>query len=129
MTRLNLRKHLGAKVLLGAIVFLMVADPASAVLGVWRRTAVVVAATTSTAAAASANASTQAAAAASAQSAADASAAAAAQASAAATQSAAASAKSPQEQLSQLQSMLAQGLITQSDYDAAKAKILAGMTQ
>ncbi len=37
--------------------------------------------------------------------------------------------KTPQQQLEELQSLYKQGLITESDYNAAKAKILAQITQ
>jgi membrane protease subunit (stomatin/prohibitin family) len=102
-------------------------DPAWAILGVWRRTAMrtaVVYGAAETGAAASANASMEAAAAASAQSAAAAS-----QAAAAANQAAAAAtAKTPQQKLAELQSLYDQRLISQSDYEAAKQKILSGLT-
>ncbi len=84
--------------------------------------------------AAGANASKQAAATAQAQSAADASAAAAKQSAAAANQAAAAAtaataapAKTPQQRLQELQSLYDQKLISQSDYEAAKQKILSGI--
>jgi hypothetical protein len=103
-------------------------DPAWAILGVWRRTAVrtEVVMGAEAGAAANANASMEAA---SAQSAAAASQAAAAQATAAANQAAAAaSTKTPQQKLAELQSLYAQKLISQSDYEAAKQKVLSGMT-
>jgi chemotaxis protein histidine kinase CheA len=129
------------------------AGPASLfidILGVWRRaarrTAVVVGTTTAAvattaaveegaaakqqAAAQEQAAATQAASAQSAAAASQAAAAAAAAASQAAAAAATAaqhpaSAQTPQQQLEQLQNLYKQGLITESDYNAAKAKILA----
>ena len=79
MTRTEMRKNLPRNTLLSVLALLPLlafTDPAWAILGVWRRTAVVVGATTATVAATeSAAASKQAAATAQAQSAADASAA------------------------------------------------------
>ena len=142
MTRNEIRSHAPRNTLLSAMAFLALlacVEPAWAILGVWRRTAVRVAVVSTAAtesAAANANASKQAAAATSAQSAADASAAAAKQSAAAATQAAAAAsaaaattAKSPQQKLAELQSLYDQKLISKSDYDAAKTKILSQMTQ
>ncbi|MGA9164702.1 MAG: hypothetical protein WBZ31_09605, partial [Thiobacillus sp.] len=40
MSKMNLNKRLAAKALLGVIALLMVTEPAWAILGVWRRTAV-----------------------------------------------------------------------------------------
>jgi hypothetical protein len=143
MSKMNLNKSLWAKALLGAMALLMFTESAWAILGVWRRTAVrtaVVVGATESAAAASANAnataSKEAAAAANAQSAANASAAAAQQSAAAAQQAAArvdapppAPAKTPQQKLAELQSLYDQKLISQSDYQAAKTKILNEMTK
>lgn len=138
MSKMNLNTSVWAKALLGAMALFMVTESAWAILGVWRRTAVVVGATTAAvatteAAAASANAtaSKEAAAAANAQSAANASAAAAQQSAAAAQQAAAraatpppAPAKTTEQKLAELQSLYDQKLISQSDYQAAKTKIL-----
>ena len=96
MTRTEMRKNLPRNMLLSVLALLPLlafTEPAWAILGVWRRTAVRVAVVSTAAtegAAASANASKEAAATAQAQSAADASAAAAKQSAAAATQAAAA---------------------------------------
>jgi hypothetical protein len=142
MTRAEMRKNLPRNTLLSVLAMLPLlafTDPAWAILGVWRRTAVRVAVVSTAAtegAVASANASKQAAATAQAQSAADASAAAAKQSAAAATQAAAAAtaataattAKTPQQKLAELQSLYDQKLISQSDYEAAKQKILSGVT-
>jgi hypothetical protein len=141
MTRIEMRKNLPRNTLLSVLALLPLlafTDPAWAILGVWRRTAVRVAVVSTAAtegAAANANASKQAAATAQAQSAADASAAAAKQSAAAATQAAAAAtaataatAKTPQQKLQELQSLYDQKLISQSDYEAAKQKILSGVT-
>jgi hypothetical protein len=135
MTKMNLHKSVAAKVLLGAIALLMVTEPAWAILGVWRRTAVrtavvvgsVSAANASQAAAANANAAaaSEAASAAAAQQSAAASAAAAQQAAAAAANPP----KTPQQQLKELQSLYDQGLINASEYQASKQKILNQMTQ
>jgi len=132
--------HLPRRSLLAAVALLACTQPAWAILGVWRRTArraVIVgtaaAASTEAAVAAesSAAATQQAAAAKSAQASADASAAAAKQAQAAATEAttAAAATKTPQQKLAELQSLYDQKLISQSDYQAAKAKILSQITQ
>ena len=135
MTKMNLHKRLAAKILLGTIALLMVTEPAWAILGVWRRaavrTAVVVgsvsAADASRAAAANANAAaaSEAASAAAAQQSAAASAAAAQKAEAAA----ATPANTPQQKLKELQSLYDQGLISASEYQASKQKILNAMTQ
>jgi guanyl-specific ribonuclease Sa len=131
MSKMNLHKSLAAKSLLSVIALLMVTEPAWAILGVWRRTAVTVAVVSSAesqkAAAATANAAAAnnaAAAAAAQQSAA---------ASAASAQKAAASAahpqKTPQQKLQELQSLYDQKLISESEYQASKQKILNEMTQ
>jgi hypothetical protein len=135
MTKMNLHKRLAAKILLGTIALMMVTEPAWAILGVWRRaavrTAVVVgsvsAADASRAAAANANAAaaSEAASAAAAQQSAAASAAAAQKAEAAA----ATPANTPQQKLKELQSLYDQGLISASEYQASKQKILNAMTQ
>jgi hypothetical protein len=131
------------KVLAGVAVLLAYAAPGSAVFGVRRRTAVVAysagAATSAAAASSSAAAQQQATAAqeqAAAQTAAAQSAAASAQASAASAQQAAAASKAPapavktpQQKLEELQSLYKQGLISESDYNTAKAKILAELSQ
>jgi len=142
MTRTEMLKSLPRNGLLSAMAFfalLACVEPAWAILGVWRRTAVRVAVVSTAAtegAVASANASKEAAATAQAQSAADASAAAAKQSAAATTQAAAAAtaattattAKTPQQKLQELQSLYDQKLISQSDYEAAKQKILSSVT-
>jgi hypothetical protein len=135
MNRTEMRKNLPRNTLLSVLAMLPLlafTDPAWAILGVWRRTAVTVAVVGS---AEAANASKQAAATAQAQSAANASAAAAQQSAAAATQAAAAAtaataatAKTPQQKLQELQSLYDQKLISQSDYEAGKQKILSGVT-
>jgi hypothetical protein len=136
MSKMNLHKSLAAKSLLAAIALLMVTEPAWAILGVWRRTAVTVAVVSSAEsqkAASSAAAQQSAATAAAQQSAAAAAAQQSAAASAAAAQQAAASAahpqKSPQQKLQELQSLYDQKLISESDYQASKTKILNEMTQ
>ena len=130
----------------GALALLLCATQGFAVFGVWRRHArrwavVGTSVAVSSAAASSAAASKQAAAAqqsAAAETAAAQSAAAASQASAAAAQAAAKAAapapaataqKTPQQKLQELESLYKQGLISESDYNAAKAKILAQITQ
>jgi hypothetical protein len=128
MTKLNLHKSLAAKTLLAAIALLMVTEPAWAILGVWRRTAVTVAVVSSAErqkAASTAAAASEAASAAAAQQSAATSAAAAQQAAAAAANPP----KSPQQQLKELKSLYDQGLISASEYQASKQKILNQMTQ
>ena len=139
MTQSKLQHRLPRRSLVTGLVLLVATQPAWAILGVWRRTArrtviVASAATASAEATANANASKEAAAAQSAQSAADASAAAAKQAAASADKAAAqaqaaASTKTPQQKLAELQSLYDQKLISQSDYQAAKTKILNQVTQ
>jgi hypothetical protein len=136
MSKMNFHKSLAAKSLLGVIALLMITEPAWAILGVWRRTAVTVAVVSSAEsqkAASSAAAQQSAATAAAQQSAAAAAAQQSAAASAAAAQQAAAAAahpqKSPQQKLQDLQSLYDQKLISESDYQAAKTKILNQMTQ
>ncbi len=139
MTQSKLQHRLPRRSLVTGLVLLVATQPAWAILGVWRRTArrtviVASAAAASAEATANANASKEAAAAQSAQSAADASAAAAKQAAASADKAAAqaqaaASTKTPQQKLAELQSLYDQKLISQSDYEAAKTKILNQVTQ
>jgi hypothetical protein len=136
MSKMDLHKSHTARALLCVIALLLVTEPAWAILGVWRRAAVTTAVVTTSVAtqeaAANANANASKAAAASAQSAANASAAAAQQSAAAAQQAAAAAAhpqKTPQQKLQDLQSLYDQKLISESDYQAAKTKILNEMTQ
>ena len=118
---------------------LAASTPSWAIFGVWRRAArrtvfvagAATAAAATTAAVANANANAAAANEAAARSAADASAAAAQQAKSAATQAqaGAAQAESPQQKLKELQSLYDQKLISASDYEAAKKKILSQLTQ
>jgi len=129
MIRANSRLSVSVKLVVGALALITLTEPAWAILGVWRRAAITTAVVTtsvatSEAAAANAAASREAAAAASAQQAAAASAA-----SAAAAQQAAAQTvqKSPQQKLRELQSLYDQKLISASDYQAAKTKILNGL--
>ena len=137
------------KVLVGAVALLLCATQGFAIFGVWRRHArrwAVVGTTVavSSAAASASAAQKQAAAAqqtAAAETAAAQSAAAASQASAAAAEAASKAAaarpaapatsaqKTPQQKLEELESLYKQGLISESDYNAAKAKILAQITQ
>ena len=126
MIRANSRLSVSVKLVVGALALITLTEPAWAVLGVWRRAAITTAVVTPTvatseAAAANAAASREAA---SAQQAAAASAA-----SAAAAQQAAAQTvqKSPQQKLRELQSLYDQKLISASDYQAAKMKILNGL--
>ena len=131
--------HFGTRILVATVILLLCASQGFAILGVWRRHArrwavVGTAAVASSASAAAAKSSAAAEQSAAAQTAAAQSAAAAAQASAAAAQAAAAKSavpaqKTPQQQLQELESLYKQGLITESDYNAAKAKILAQVTQ
>lgn len=139
MSDRSLRRPLSRRGLVLGAALLAASSPSWAIFGVWRRAArrtmfvagaATAAVVTTEAAAATANAAAanQAAAA---QSAADASAAAAKHAQAAATQAQAATAqaKSPQEKLKELQSLYDQKLISASDYEAAKKKILNELTQ
>ncbi len=118
--------------LLGGLALLLCAQPAWAIFGVWRRaarrTVILGAATTAAVADENAAASQQAAAAASA---ATASAAAAQQAAAAADQAEARASqtKTPEQRLKELQSLYDQGLISASDYETAKQKIVNQLTQ
>jgi membrane protease subunit (stomatin/prohibitin family) len=138
MTQRKRQGRLPRRSLIAGLALMAATQPAWAIMGVWRRTAartvvVASAATASASATANANASKEAAAAQSAQAAADASAAAkqaAASADKAAAQAqAAASTKTPQQKLAELQSLYDQKLISQSDYEAAKTKILNQVTQ
>ena len=152
MMRDTFRKSLSLRVLLGVLALLLYAAPGSAIYGVRRRTAAVAytaGATTSAAAATGAAASQQQAAAAqqqqataqqqtaAANQAAAQSAAAAQQAATAANQAAAAAGKpaapaapkTMQQKLEELQSLYKQGLITESEYSAQKAKVLAESSQ
>jgi membrane protease subunit (stomatin/prohibitin family) len=116
------------KVSLGVLTLLLCASQGFGIAGVWRRTAVrttAVVATTAAVASSSAAAAQQSAAAASQASAAAAQAAA----KAAAPAPAAPADKTPQQKLEALQSLYKQGLISESDYNAAKAKILAELAQ
>jgi hypothetical protein len=131
MSQVKLNKRLWAGTLMAGMALFVFTEPAWALFGRWAAAAVVVGATRSAEAATSAAASQQAAATANAQAAAN-DAAAAAQQSAAAAQEAAARAaaappapaKTAQQKLAELQSLYDQKLITQSDYQAAKTKIL-----
>ncbi len=144
MRRNSLTKRFPMMVLTGTAVLLLCATQGFAIFGVWRRTARRVAVVgTSAAVASSESAAAKSSAAAqqtaAAETAAAQSAAAASQASAAAAQAAAAKTaapaaaapaqKTPQQQLQELEGLYKQGLITESDYNAAKAKILAQITQ
>jgi hypothetical protein len=134
----EIKRTLPRRSLLAGGALLVATQPAWAILGVWRRAArrtVIVAgaataAAATTAAVAESNAAAnQAAAAQSAQAAAAQSAAAAKQAEAAAAQAKATQTKTPQQKLAELQSLYDQKLISASDYEAAKTKILNQMTQ
>jgi hypothetical protein len=135
MSQARLNKRLWAGSLMAGMALFGVTDPAWALFGRWAAAAVVVGATRSaeaaTVEATNAAASQQAAATANAQAAANAAAAAAQQSAVAAQEAAAraaaappAPAKTPQQKLAELQSLYDQKLITQSDYQAAKTKIL-----
>ena len=131
MSQARLNKRLWAATLMAGMALFVFTEPAWALFGRWAAAAVVVGATRSAEAATSAAASQQAAATANAQAAANTAAAAAQQSAAAAQEAAAraaaappAPAKSPKQKLAELQSLYDQKLITQSDYQAAKTKIL-----
>ena len=129
MTHIEEGKKLTRRRLLGGLALLVVAQPAWAILGVWRRTArrtaVVAGAATATAAAGANAAATQ-----QAEAAANASAAAAKQAEASASQAAAATAtKTPEQQLQELQTLYDQKLITEAEYNAQKQKILDAISR
>ena len=133
MIRANARLSVSVKLVVGALALITLTEPAWAILGVWRRAAITTAVVTtsvatSEAAAANAAASREAAATASAQQAAAASAASAASAQQAAVAAQTAQ-KSPQQKLRELQSLYDQKLISASDYQTAKAKILNQMAQ
>ena len=138
------RRHLPRRGLILGMGLLAVSTPSWAIFGVWRRAArrtmfvagaaTAAAVTTEAAAATAATANANAAAAnqaEAARAAADASAAAAERAKTAATQAQAGAAKaeSPQQKLKELQSLYDQKLISASDYEAAKKKILNQLTQ
>ncbi len=135
----EIRRALPRRSLLAGAALLVATQPAWAIFGVWRRAArrtmfvagaaTAAAVTTEAAAESSAAAANQAAAAQSAQAAAKQSAAAAQQAEAAAAQAKASQTKTPQQKLAELQSLYDQKLISASDYEAAKKKILAQLTQ
>jgi len=138
MSQAKLNKRMWARTLLAGIALCIFTEPAWALFGRWAAAAVVVGATrtaeAATVAATSAAASQQAAASANAQSAANAAAASAQQSAAAAQQAAAraeapppAPAKTTKQKLAELQSLYDQKLISQSDYQAAKTKILNAM--
>jgi len=138
MNPTELKKKLPRRSLLAGAALLVATQPAWAILGVWRRAArrtvfvagaATAAAATTAAVAESSAAANQAAAAQSAQAAAAQSAAAAQQAEAAAAQAKASQTKTPQQKLAELQSLYDQKLISASDYQAAKTKILNQMTQ
>ena len=149
MTSEFTRNSFRTKVAIGAVALLLCATQGFAIFGVWRRHArrwavVGTSVAVSSAAASESAAAKQSAAAqqtAAAETAAAQSAAAASQASAAAAQAAAKAAaekpaapattvqKTPQQKLAELESLYKQGLISESDYNAAKAKILAQITQ
>jgi hypothetical protein len=138
MNPTELKTKLPRRSLLAGAALLVATQPAWAIFGVWRRAArrtvfvagAATAAAATTAAVAESNAAAnQAAAAQSAQAAAAQSAAAAKQAEAAAAQAKASQTKTPQQKLAELQSLYDQKLISASDYEAAKTKILNQMTQ
>jgi hypothetical protein len=138
MNPTDLKTKLPRRSLLAGAALLVATQPAWAILGVWRRAArrtvfvagaATAAAATTAAVAESSAAANQAAAAQSAQAAAAQSAAAAKQAEAAAAQAKASQTKTPQQKLAELQSLYDQKLISASDYEAAKKKILAQLTQ
>ncbi len=135
MSQAKLNKRLWVGTLMAGIALFTFTEPAWALFGRWAAAAVVVGATrtaeATTIAATNAAASQQAAATANAQSSANAAAAAAQQSAVAAQEAAAraaaappAPAKTPQQKLAELQSLYDQKLISQSDYQAAKTKIL-----
>lgn len=140
MSQAKLNKRLWAGTLMAGMALFVFTEPAWALFGRWAAAAVVVGATRSaeanSVAATNAAASQQAAATANAQSAANASAAAAQQSAAAAQEAAAraatappASAKTPQQKLSELQSLYDQKLISAAEYESAKKKILSDLTK
>ena len=138
MSQARLNKRLWVGTLMAGMALFVVTEPAWALFGRWAVAAVAVGATrTADAAAMSATnaaASQQAAATANAQAAANTAAAAAQQSAVAAQEAAAraaaappAPAKTTQQKLAELQSLYDQKLISQSDYQAAKTKILNAM--
>jgi len=128
MKSVNLFNGLGAKVLAGVLLLALSTESAWAIFGVWRRaaitTAVVAGSVATTEAATSAAAANEAASAASAQQAASAAAASAQQAAAAANPP-----TSAQQKLKELQSLYSQGLISESEYQTSKQKVLNEMMQ
>jgi hypothetical protein len=135
MSPARFNKRLWVGTLMAGMALFVVTEPAWALFGRWAVAAVAVGATrTADAAAMSATnaaASQQAAATANAQAAANTAAAAAQQSAAAAQEAAARAAAAPaktvQQKLAELQSLYDQKLISQSDYQAAKTKILNAM--
>ncbi len=137
MTREFQPQRVQTRVFLAVLALLLCAEQSFAIAGVWRRHArrwAVVG--TSVAVSEADKSSAQAQQTTAADTAAAQSAAAASQASAAAAESAAAAAKAPaaaqktpQQQLEELQSLYKQGLITESEYNASKQKILAQISQ
>ena len=136
------RLRIHCRILLSGAVAFLCAAQSFAVFGVWRRharrwaivgTSVAVSNEQRQSAAAQQSAAAETAAAQSAASSAQAAAAAAQSAAAtskaAAEESAAPAQKTPQQKLQELDSLYKQGLITRSDYDAAKQKILAQIEQ
>ncbi len=130
MSQAKLNKRLWAGTLMAGMALFVFTEPAWALFGRWAAAAVVVGATRSAEAS-----SQQAVASANAQSAANAAAASAEQSAAAAQQAAAratapppAPAKTPQQKLQELQSLYDQKLISASDYEAGKKKILSQLT-
>jgi hypothetical protein len=130
MNPTELKTKLPRRSLLAGAALLVATQPAWAIFGVWRRAArrtvfvagAATAAAATTAAVAESNAAAN-------QAAAAQSAAAAKQAEAAAAQAKASQTKTPQQKLAELQSLYDQKLISASDYEAAKTKILNQMTQ
>ncbi len=133
----EIRRALPRRSLLAGAALLVATQPAWAIFGVWRRAArrtmfvagaATAAAVTTEAAVESSAAAANQAAAATGQAARQ-SAAAAQQSEAAAAQAKAGQTKTPQQKLAELQSLYDQKLISASDYEAAKKKILAQLTQ
>ena len=134
MNPTELKTKLPRRSLLAGAALLVATQPAWAIFGVWRRAArrtvfvagAATAAAATTAAVAESNAAANQAAAAMAQVRRPR---AAKQAEAAAAQAKASQTKTPQQKLAELQSLYDQKLISASDYEAAKTKILNQMTQ
>lgn len=135
MMQAEIQKASSRRRLLAGLALLVCAQPAWAIFGVWRRAArrTVFIAGAAVTTAAVVDASANEAAAQSAQAAANASAAAANQAAASAHQAEASAAagesKTPQEKLRELQSLYDQQLISESEYEAAKTKVLNQLAQ